>query len=56
MKNTIYKIIDVKTGQQVGKDYNHKQRNRARAKADRLDLLYGGYRYSVKVVFGGVTS
>lgn len=51
MTNTIYKIIDGKTGEQIGKDYTYAQRNRARNRADKLDLEYGAYRYSVKPVF-----
>lgn len=51
MENTIYKIIDSKTGQQVGKDYTWKDRNRARSRADKLDLRYGAVRYIVKPIF-----
>ena len=41
----MYKIIDCKTGLQVGKSY--KSASRARARVDALDNAYGGYRYSV---------
>jgi len=41
-------IIDTHTGLQVGKPYTH--RNRARARADRLDNQYGAVRYAVRVV------
>lgn len=51
MQNTIYKIIDMKTGEQIGKDYTYSQRKRARNRADKLDLEYGAYRYSVRPVF-----
>lgn len=43
-----YIIIDTLTGQQVGKPYT--QRNRARARADRLDNQYGAVRYAVRAV------
>jgi len=46
-----YKIIDLKTQQQVGKNYKGTQRNRARARADKLDLEYGAYRYIVRAIF-----
>ncbi len=41
----MYKIIDRKTGQQVGALYSF--RTRARSRADKLDNEYGAYRYSV---------
>lgn len=43
-----YIIVDTHTGLQVGKPYT--QRNRARARADRLDNQYGAVRYVVRVV------
>ena len=50
METKIYKIIDKNTNLQVGKDYAYNQRNRARARADKLDLAYGAYRYIIKAV------
>ncbi len=47
-----YRVIDGKTGKQVGKDYKPEQRARARARQDKLDLEYGSYRYSVQPVWG----
>ena len=46
----IVKIIDLRTRQQVGKDYTYKNRNKARARADKLDLDYGAYRYVAKII------
>ncbi len=51
MVKGIRKIIDLHTGQQIGKDYTYKNRNRARRRADKLDLEYGAYRYAVRVIF-----
>lgn len=42
----MFVIIDRHTGQQVGKPCSTKAG--ARRAADRLDLAYGAYRYSVK--------
>jgi len=47
--NIIYKIIDTKTGLQIGKDYS--SRSRANRRVDKLDNEYGGYRYSVRAVY-----
>jgi hypothetical protein len=44
----MYRIIDTKTGQQVGTDYSDARR--ARSRADKLDNEYGAYRYSVRRV------
>lgn len=49
--DTIYKLIDSKTGNQIGKDYTWANRNRARNKADRMNLEYGAHRYSASPVF-----
>lgn len=46
MKKNI--IIDRHTGAQIGKPYTDK--NRARTRANKLDLQYGAYRYTVKTV------
>ena len=51
MGNTVYQIIDLKTGQQVGKDYTWKRRNWARGRADKLNLDYGAHRYFAKPIF-----
>ncbi len=48
------KIIDLKTRQQIGKDYSYSQRNRARNRADKLNLEYGAYRYIAKTIFNEV--
>lgn len=53
--NTItYKIIDLKTGWQVGKDYTHSNRNRARNKAEKLNLEHGCHRYYAKAIIEGI--
>ena len=41
-------IIDRQTGTQIGKPYTDKKR--ARSRANKLDLQYGAYRYTVKTV------
>jgi hypothetical protein len=46
---TTYKIIDSKTNTQVGNIY--KSRSRATARADKMDMAYGSYRYIVQPVF-----
>lgn len=45
-----YHIIDRHTQQVVGK-YGPTQRSRARARVDKLDNEYGGYRYTVKPIY-----
>lgn len=45
---TKYIIIDRHTGDQMGKPYTDK--NRARNRANKLDLQYGAYRYTVKQI------
>lgn len=47
----LYKIIDCHTQIQQGKDYKEKSKNRAMARAEKLNLAYGGYRYRVKIIF-----
>ena len=42
----MYKIIDKHTGLQIGKDY--KKRVAAHKMADKLDNVYGAYKYIVK--------
>lgn len=41
-----YRVIDMKTGQQVGANYLNV--SRARARRDKLDLQYGAIRYRVE--------
>ena len=50
MENTTYQLIDTKT-QKVIATYSYAQRNRARARRDKLDLQYGAIRYIVKPIF-----
>ena len=45
---TVYQIIDIKTGYQIGGDYTN--RRRASNRANKLDLEYGAIRYTVKTV------
>ena len=46
-----YKITDLKTGDQMGNDYAYAQRNRARTRADKLDLEYGAHRYTAQPIW-----
>jgi hypothetical protein len=50
MENTIYNLTDLHTGKILG-TYTYAQRNRARNRADKLDLEYGAHRYSACPVF-----
>lgn len=50
MENTTYQLIDSQTGKVIA-TYTYAQRNRARARADRMDLAYGAVRYVVRPVF-----
>lgn len=50
MDATIYRIIDIHTGQQVGSDYSYASRKRARTRAEKLNLAYGAHRYTVRMV------
>lgn len=45
----LYQIIDRQTGKQIGGVYLDRQR--ARHRADKLDLAYGAIRYSVKTIY-----
>jgi len=47
---SVFKIIDSHTGEQVGKDYAYDKRKFARRKAERLDMKYGASRYRVKKI------
>jgi hypothetical protein len=46
-----YQIIDTKTKQPVGSDYQGSQRSRASARAEKLNQEYGAVRYIVKPIF-----
>ncbi len=50
MQDTTYQLVDTHTGRVLG-TYTYAQRNRARNRADKLDLAYGSVRYVVRVVF-----
>jgi hypothetical protein len=45
---TTYEVVDRMTGRVVSRPYT--DRNRARRRADRLDLEYGAIRYYVREV------
>ena len=57
MESTIYNLTDHQTGKILG-TYTYEQRNRARNRADKLNLQYGAHRYSACPVFdrSGVVS
>lgn len=40
-------IVDSQTGEFVSEPYLYKNRNKARARADKLDMDYGAVRYKV---------
>ena len=40
-------IVDSQTGRFVSKPYLYKNRDKARARADKLDMEYGAVRYKV---------
>lgn len=44
----MYQIIDVKTGEKVGKPYTN--RKAASHRANKLDLAYGAIRYAVRLI------
>ena len=48
--DTKYQLIDTKTQKVMGV-YSYAQRNRARARRDKLDLEYGAIRYILKPIF-----
>ncbi len=50
MENTTYQLIDIQTNEII-KTYSYAQRNRARNRADKLDMKYGACRYIVKPIF-----
>jgi len=41
-----FRIVDSKTGHQIGSNYTN--RHRAQSRADKLDLKYGSVRYYVE--------
>ena len=45
LNNFTYKIIDLKTRQQIGTNYKGSQRRKARNRAEKLNLEYGAHRY-----------
>lgn len=49
MTPTKYEVVDCQTGKVVG---TYTQRQRARNRADKMDMTYGAYRYSVRPVYG----
>jgi transposase len=49
---TAYRIIDSRTGQQVGRDYAPRSRQAAYNRADRMDQAFGAVRYIVQPVWG----
>lgn len=51
MENTTYQILDHHTGLKVGAPYTYSQRNRARNRAEKLNLEYGAHRYSASPIF-----
>lgn len=51
METTTYQIIDLQTGAKISGIYQYAQRNRARNKAERLNLVYGAHRYSANPIF-----
>lgn len=51
MENTTYQIIDGQTGNAVSGVYNYAQRNRARNRAEKLNMEYGAHRYSARPTF-----
>ena len=50
MENTIYDLTDLHTGTILG-TYEYAQRNRARNRAEKLNLQYGAHRYAACPVF-----
>lgn len=51
METTTYQIIDLKTGNPVSAVYTYPQRNRARTRAEKLNLQYGAHRYAAQPNF-----
>lgn len=51
MENTTYQIIDLQNGNKVSGVYSYTHRNRARNKAEKLNLEYGAHRYVATPTF-----
>lgn len=51
MEKTTYQIIDLQTGNAVSSVYEYAQRNRARNRAEKLNLEYGAHRYTAQPTF-----
>lgn len=51
METTTYQIIDHHTGKPVSGVYAYAQRNRARNRAEKLNLQYGAHRYAAQPTF-----
>lgn len=51
MENTTYAIIDLQTDNVVSGVYSYAQRNRARNRAEKLNLEYGAHRYTAHPTF-----
>ena len=50
MEKTIYNLTDLQTDKILG-TYTYDQRNRARNRAEKLNLQYGAHRYDACPVF-----
>lgn len=50
MENTIYNLTDLKTGKVISV-HTYANRNRARNKAEKLNLEYGSHRYAACPIF-----
>ena len=51
METTTYQIIDLQTGNVASGVYTYGQRNRARNRAEKLNLQYGAHRYAAQPKF-----
>lgn len=51
MEATTYQILDHQTGNTIGGVYTFAQRNRARNRAEKLNLEYGAHRYAAQPTF-----
>ena len=50
MNNTTYELVDTHTKKVIA-TYSYEQRNKARARRDKLDLQHGAVRYILKPTF-----
>jgi hypothetical protein len=48
--NSYYYIVDLQNNLKISKNYTWKNRNRARNRAEKLNLEYGAHRYNVAMV------